>query len=467
MPNLTPKMGIKKPLGNETVNRATFNENWDIIDENAVSQADFDAHTDAPILDHADGSVTDAKIGDRTIDDTIAASTGADTPTRLWSKLANMIKRITGQSNWYTPPSTTLESANTHINATIGVHGATSAATANTLVQRDPNGRFKATPPSTSDEVARKAETDAALSAAALAQSTANAAFQSASDGKSAVAAAITGMGQSASGSDTFSQLASKISAISTDSDAAANEVLTGKTFYQGGAKRTGTMPNNGTPTWTPGTTNQGLSAGYYSGGTIAGDASLVAGNIKSGFSIFGVPGSVIQASGNAGAAQVLTGYSASNASGGFIGSMPNNGAPGWVPTTFNQFLSAGYYAGGTVYGSGNLVASNIRSGVDLFGVIGSLVEGRPWAQGNTLPSSSTITVTGLSFLPVIIIGRTISPGTQIAYISTSLQTQGSGMNSIQATTTGVLVGVTWTTTFGGFTVSGIGAIRHYWIAIG
>jgi len=36
MPELTPKLGIKKPLGNETVSRAAFNENWDIIDQKAV-----------------------------------------------------------------------------------------------------------------------------------------------------------------------------------------------------------------------------------------------------------------------------------------------------------------------------------------------------------------------------------------------------------------------------------------------
>ena len=32
MPTLTPKIGIQKPLGNETVSRASFNTNWDIID---------------------------------------------------------------------------------------------------------------------------------------------------------------------------------------------------------------------------------------------------------------------------------------------------------------------------------------------------------------------------------------------------------------------------------------------------
>jgi hypothetical protein len=36
MPDLTPQIGIKKPLGNENVSRASFNENWDIIDANAA-----------------------------------------------------------------------------------------------------------------------------------------------------------------------------------------------------------------------------------------------------------------------------------------------------------------------------------------------------------------------------------------------------------------------------------------------
>ena len=48
-----------------------------------------------------------------------------------------------------------------HVSATTDVHGATSAATPNTIVQRDPAGRFKAAAPSASDDVARKAEVDA------------------------------------------------------------------------------------------------------------------------------------------------------------------------------------------------------------------------------------------------------------------------------------------------------------------
>ena len=69
------------------------------------------------------------------------------------------------------------ENLEDHASATTGVHGATSAATPNTIVQRDEQGRIKAAAPASSDDVARKAETDAALAAAQNAQATADAAL--------------------------------------------------------------------------------------------------------------------------------------------------------------------------------------------------------------------------------------------------------------------------------------------------
>ncbi|WP_128894627.1 pyocin knob domain-containing protein [Longirhabdus pacifica] len=44
MPDVTPKLGIKKPLSNEYVKREAFNENWDIVDQNAASQTELDTH---------------------------------------------------------------------------------------------------------------------------------------------------------------------------------------------------------------------------------------------------------------------------------------------------------------------------------------------------------------------------------------------------------------------------------------
>jgi microcystin-dependent protein len=42
MPDLTPKLKLKQPLGNETVNREAYNENLRLIDENAASQTRVD-----------------------------------------------------------------------------------------------------------------------------------------------------------------------------------------------------------------------------------------------------------------------------------------------------------------------------------------------------------------------------------------------------------------------------------------
>ena len=89
-----------------------------------ATKKDITEHKTATTLDHPDSSVTDAKIGNRTITDTTTAASGAGLLTNLLSKLGNMIKQITGKSNWYTAPATTLEAANTHITATSGAHTA-------------------------------------------------------------------------------------------------------------------------------------------------------------------------------------------------------------------------------------------------------------------------------------------------------------------------------------------------------
>lgn len=79
-----------------------------------------------------------------------------------------------------------------------------------------------------------------------------------------------------------------------SDADAAAANVLSGKTFYAGTAeKKTGTITSKAAETFTPGTANQTIAAGQYLDGTqtILGDADLIAGNIKNGVDIFGVTG--------------------------------------------------------------------------------------------------------------------------------------------------------------------------------
>lgn len=72
-------------------------------------------------------------------------------------------------------------------------------------------------------------------------------------------------------------------------------DVLAGRTFSSSaGIGSTGTMPNNGTVTMTPGTAAQTIAAGYHSGsGSVTGDADLAAANIKIGVNLFGVTGTL------------------------------------------------------------------------------------------------------------------------------------------------------------------------------
>jgi len=74
---------------------------------------------------------------------------------------------------------------------------------------------------------------------------------------------------------------------------ATAANVLAPETFSSSaGLGATGTMPNNGAVTITPGAAEQTIAAGYHNGsGTVAGDSDLAASNIVSGVNIFGVTG--------------------------------------------------------------------------------------------------------------------------------------------------------------------------------
>ena len=73
------------------------------------------------------------------------------------------------------------------------------------------------------------------------------------------------------SGKVTANSLASQ-----TDANAADGEILTGKTAWVKGVKRTGTMPNRGAPNQTLGIGGSyNLSAGYYSGGKISAKGSF------------------------------------------------------------------------------------------------------------------------------------------------------------------------------------------------
>jgi hypothetical protein len=151
---------------------------------------------------------------------------------------------------------------------------------------------------------------------------------------------------------------------------------------------QTGSMPNNGTTNYTPGTSDQSISEGYHSGsGVVIGDADLTTPNIAEGVNLFNVVGTAKVALGNAADAQVLSGVTYSNASGSSTGSMPDkegaNASIGqYAALGINSFIApTGFYDGDdTVTATdaqvraldGDIAAGNIVSGAEIFGVAGT-----------------------------------------------------------------------------------------------
>ncbi len=172
---------------------------------------------------------------------------------------------------------------------------------------------------------------------------------------------------------------------------AAPAQVLSGKTFWGlqpggGWGPQTGTMVNQGAASFTPAATPQTITAGYYNGGgTVAGDPNLVAGNIKSGTTIFGTAGTFTSGA-TAAATDILLGKTA-YANGALVTGSITTQTLSSASTTVN----AGYYAATTLNAvDPNLAAGNIKSGTTIFGVAGSVIQSTGTAVAANVLAGST-----------------------------------------------------------------------------
>lgn len=72
-------------------------------------------------------TLTDLKIGNRTLSDATAPTGDTGTLATLLGFLANMVKQITGKASWRTAPATTLEASAAHQASTANPHATTAA----------------------------------------------------------------------------------------------------------------------------------------------------------------------------------------------------------------------------------------------------------------------------------------------------------------------------------------------------
>ncbi len=198
-----------------------------------------------------------------------------------------------------------------------------------------------------------------------------------------------------------------------SDATAADADVLNGKTYYRNGVKGVGSMPNKtavGGGIDAPDILAAGtqiyfrVPLGYYDGGGNSyvkyADPDFSPGNILATRNIFGLQGSIPDRSGAHRAAS-------------------NTDAN--TPGRLYMLPQAGYYDGvySLYFDDPDFIATNIKSGVNIFGLVGSLAVNKKSASGTAMAnltndyyytnggdmvSRNSIEVSGLTFLPSLIL---------------------------------------------------------------
>ncbi|WP_411552183.1 hypothetical protein [Paenibacillus lautus] len=210
----------------------------------------------------------------------------------------------------------------------------------------------------------------------------------------------------------TFEELDNGIHSIPTGTDtsdatAAAGDIISGKIAYGPSGKITGTIPDRGAGgTVTPGATDQTKAAGRYTTAITIKGVPVPAANVLAGTTIAGTSGT-------------MPNRSSENEH------MPGSASTVWPGDRFFIQPPNGYYNGTTWVTAlvPGLTPANLRNGVNVAGMIGTLIEGKRSASGtatstsgfdsgyikfdaptNYWRNSHYVEVSGMGFVPSVII---------------------------------------------------------------
>lgn len=296
MPDLTPRLGLKKPLGNENVTLASFNENYDILDAEVATKSDLDSHNNAAAAHGATPEATanrivqrnaagQFKVGAPTEANHVARKADLDEVKQSVSDGKTLVAGAITDKGVPTSPSDTFQRMAENIGAIETDKTVDATATAGDILT-----------PKTA--YAKGEKLTGTMPNRGVQTITPGASDKTIPDGYIAPGSKVVGdpdllSGNIRAGKDIFGVVGN---VIESTGDAAAGDVLAGKTFSKAGqAGITGTMPNHGAISQT--ITQQGgqyiIPAGYHSGSgrVTAQFSNLVPENVREGITIGGVNG--------------------------------------------------------------------------------------------------------------------------------------------------------------------------------